>query len=135
MQLETCQASSIPVELIPIIRKRITYSLHAPSTSSVSLHSPHSLNLRYPLTGVACLTLLPKSSSLSFSPLLCSTLFLSCYCYVPPVIHFMWHLLSTAYLSNLRTTNDTASVTITPERVHQSVVSRKYTTRSLKIEG
>lgn len=67
-------SASIPVELIPIIRKRITYSLHAPSTTSVSLHSPHSLNLRYPLTGVAYLTLLPKSSSLSFSPLLCSTL-------------------------------------------------------------
>lgn len=42
-----------PVGLISIIRKRITHSLHAPSTWSVSLHSPHSPNSRYPLTRVA----------------------------------------------------------------------------------
>lgn len=33
------------VKLIPIIRKRITHSLHASSTWSVSLHSPHSPKL------------------------------------------------------------------------------------------
>lgn len=64
--------ASVPVELIPIIRKRITHSLHAPSTWSVSLHSPHSPNSRYPLTRAAHTLLAhatlakPSSSSVPF---------------------------------------------------------------------
>lgn len=67
--------ASVPVGLIPIIRKRITYSLHAPSTSSVSLHSPHSPNSRVirPQKSHTTLTLFPKPSSLIFSSTLLST--------------------------------------------------------------
>lgn len=79
--------SLFPVGLISIIRKRITHSLHAPSTWSVSLHSPHSPNSRYPLTRVTHLTHGKPSLPFSVSGPAATTI-------VPPVIHFTCHLLS-----------------------------------------
>ena len=70
-----------PVGLISIIRKRITHSLHAPSTWSVSLHSPHSPNSRYPLTRVAHTSLLSHSSLFRLGRRAATTI-------VPSVVHF-----------------------------------------------
>lgn len=86
--------SLFPVGLISIIRKRITHSLHAPSTWSVSLHSPHSPNSRYPLTRVTHLTHGKPSLPFSVSGPAATTI-------VPPVIHFTCHLLSVCHGSFL----------------------------------
>jgi len=121
--------ASVPVELIPIIRKRITRcTLHRLRVFHF-IRPIHQTRVIRPQESRTSLTLLPKSSSLIFSsPFLSSSLlsFRHRHCYMPPVIHFMRHLLSVAHLSNLQVQRYTPSVTITPEYVPEYRVKKMH---------
>lgn len=96
--------ASIPVELIPIIRKRITRCTLRRLRVFHFIRPIHQTRVIHSQESHTSLTLLPKPSSFIFSSSLLHSLFhlRHRYCYMPPVIHFTWHLLSAAHLSNLR---------------------------------
>lgn len=101
------------VELIPIIRKRITHSLHASSTWSVSLHSPHSpkLALSVHTSYVHTYTHMHAHTSLSLKLLAKSSSFPSFSTLYPsPLRHVSFSLPSTS--PPLRATSHSLSVAL-----------------------